>query len=814
MSRNSKQSMFIKSRLLFLQAILFLGLIGFASTSGLAEVLAAPPPSGASFAIGYTDLSVGYRHACGVKLDGSVRCWGYSDQGNLGSLQSEYTRSTVPVVGITTAIAVSVGEFHACVLLRNGQVSCWGSNSFGQLGNRTTASSILPVAVLLSDGTPLSGVVDVVASKEGSCALRSDQSVTCWGAGFDGLLGDGSQEDRNFAGPVVSIANIIAIDAAYSTNRVCAVRSDGTAHCWGKSLLTSSRVRTPVQKVGISGATSISVGPSYACSTVSSNEFRCWDDWGAPADATAISGDIFTFSGLSVLSTGLGSANCLVMSDTTLRCWGSGWNGVLGTGSNSDRATPVLVKTSSSTTLSGVSRIEPGDSLTCALMIDTSIQCWGFSGYTARPWATWGTTETGFAGPISDSGPIRIDSIEYMAAIPTTNRPGLKVTVSGIQYCSSSLGFQPVIRVDISKSSTFLSNLRNSDGAFESCDGTGPFTSYFGLDFASSRHLLSELEPATTYFYRVQIISGFGNVSDDIRSFASPGKKPEINLGSSSMKQTSGLISFQHSSDGLPLSRIECLLANDPGMSSFMVSSHSSSAPGLGTCSFSNLKEGSTYFFKLRLTNVLGSTESDVREMRTLRTPGVSINAGDLYTNNANVVLNLTLPDGATVSVSNDGGFMKAKTFSSPSQPIAWTLDSAGDERLPKVVYVRVSSSGSDNVTITDDIILDTTAPKMSSASATTSTLSSGSVTVQSLQTKRQPKRTGVRLNVRASDANSGIGAMEIKSSTRGKVTRAIVASPNAGRQSVLLKTVKKRLWVRAVDRAGNPSQWKIVTVK
>lgn len=803
------------SRRLLVRAVTILGLMGVASMPGATEVVAAPPPAGASFATGYTDLSVGYRAACGVKSDGTVRCWGYNDQGELGSLQAEYSRGTVPVAGITTATAVSVGEYHACVVLANGQVRCWGSNSLGQLGNRSTTTSITPVVVALSNGTPLTGVVEVAASKEGTCALLADKTVTCWGAGFDGLLGDGSQEDRSHAGPAVSISDVVAIDATYSTNRACAVLSDGTAHCWGKSLVSATRSRTPAQKSGISGATSISVGPSYQCVTISGNDFRCWNDWGAPADATTVAGDIFTFTGFSVTSSGLGAANCLVTTDSGARCWGTGWNGVLGTGSTSDRTTPVSVKSSSSTNLSGVSRIEPGDALTCALMTDTSIQCWGFSGYTARPWATWGTTETGFAGPISDSGPISIDSVEYMSAIPSTNKPGLKLTISGIQYCSPRLGFEPEIRVDVGKTSAISDNIGASSGGLDGCEGTGPFTVFYGLDATQSRRLSSELEPATTYFYRVRITSGFGNVTDQVRSFLSPGKKPEITLGGATTKQTTGSITYQYASDGLPLTKTECLLATDRGMTSTLLPAQASSTYGAGTCSFSGLNEGTTYYFKLRLTNVLGSTESEIREMRTTRTPGVSINSGDLYTNSPRVVLNLTLPDGATVSVSNDGGFRNSKSFVSPSQPIPWVLDSAGDERLPKTVYVRVSSSGSDNVTITDDIILDTTAPSMSSASATATSSTSGAVTVQRIvEAKSTSKRNGVKLTVRAVDKNSGIGAIEVKSATRGKVTKVTVSSPKASRQTVLLRTTKRRLWVRAVDRAGNPSPWKVVTVK
>jgi hypothetical protein len=75
-------------------------------------------------------------------------------------------------------------------------------------------------------------------------------------------------------------------------------------------------------------------------------------------------------------------------------------------------------------------------------------------------------------------------------------------------------------------------------------------------------------------------------------------------------------------------------------------------------------------------------------------------------------------------------------------------------------------------------------------------------------------KRGGVRMTVRASDKNSGIGKVQVKTSASGRITDIATASPKATSRTVRVNTAKKKLWVRVVDRAGNVSKWVTVTVK
>lgn len=68
-----------------------------------------------------------------------------------------------------------------------------------------------------------------------------------------------------------------------------------------------------------------------------------------------------------------GAAACAVMSDATVRCWGSNAHGQLGTAQAS--TTPVTPA------IRGVVDLVMTDDLVCGLIDDTSVMCWGKLGY-------------------------------------------------------------------------------------------------------------------------------------------------------------------------------------------------------------------------------------------------------------------------------------------------------------------------------------------------------------------------------------------------------------------------------------------------
>jgi hypothetical protein len=188
---------------------------------------------------------------------------------------------------------------------------------------------------------------------------------------------------------------------------------------------------------------------------------------------------------------------------------------------------------------------------------------------------------------------------------------------------------------------------------------------------------------------------------------------------------------------------------------------------------------------------------------------GVSLNEGSAFTNNPLVTLSLAWPEFATgVKISNDGGFSPAKTTNfSVDDEIDWTLDSSFKGTATKIVYLKFTGVGIDSSRIySDDIILDTTAPILTDAVGKVDNSVKSGVAVASLRKLSAIK--GVKITVRAKDALSGIGKIQVKSSSKGAITTLLTSNPKATSRVVRIRTTKKTLFIRVVDRAGNYSRW------
>ena len=270
------------------------------------------PVQAAGLTSGVTDVAVGSSHTCALLSSGSVECWGYSGDGQTGEMGSPDTGwerpSPVTVSGITDAVSISAGSNHTCAVLSNNSVKCWGYNGSGQLGDGTTTSTHIPVTVTGLSATSVS------AGSIHTCAVTTSGAATCWGYNSNGQLGNGTYTDSATPVAVTGLSsNVTEISAGWGHS--CAVKSDGTAYCWGHnegdSMYgtgggqlgdgTTTNSNVPVSVVGLSSVSSI-----------------------APSSATI-------------------GHTCAVVSNTTVKCWGINTSGMLGDGTTTSSLTPVTV---------------------------------------------------------------------------------------------------------------------------------------------------------------------------------------------------------------------------------------------------------------------------------------------------------------------------------------------------------------------------------------------------------------------------------------------------------------------------------------
>ena len=93
-------------------------------------------------------ITAGDDHSCAVLVDGSVRCWGKGNRGQLGNGVRADATSPVMVQNIATAKQIAARENRTCALLNDGSGFCWGNNSDGELGDGTIMTTGVPGALL------------------------------------------------------------------------------------------------------------------------------------------------------------------------------------------------------------------------------------------------------------------------------------------------------------------------------------------------------------------------------------------------------------------------------------------------------------------------------------------------------------------------------------------------------------------------------------------------------------------------------------------------------------------------------------------
>jgi alpha-tubulin suppressor-like RCC1 family protein len=303
------------------------------------------------------DLAAGEHHACARIADGTVSCWG-------GSFASSAVPSTIPGVrdvvsldagGNTTCArlksgklrcfstkevttrpsevleapakqpevaSVAVGSAHACLLDARGNVSCWGSAYDQALGFKSKEEYPKPLKDPVAIAG-LSGVTQIDAGSNATCALTKTGAVRCWGRNNAGVLGQGTfAESAGLADSVTSLPPVTKVRMGGQI--ACALGRDTRAYCWGGDALA------PIPWPGEADIVDVAVGrrdsqarASGACIVRRTGRVEC----GLPGSARSIKG----VDGATAVAAGEAFA-CALLADKTVKCWGKRDAGQLGDG--------------------------------------------------------------------------------------------------------------------------------------------------------------------------------------------------------------------------------------------------------------------------------------------------------------------------------------------------------------------------------------------------------------------------------------------------------------------------------------------------
>ncbi len=408
---------------------------------------------------GAVDIAFGEAHGCARMADGTVRCWGSNEEGQLGvpGVTGDSARP-LPVPGLSGAtaiaaggngtcaiaagglrcwgggrlsppaglelVAVALGEAHGCGITRARAVTCWGADTHHQIGT----------AIAGGDGTlpGLREVDEIAAAGDTTCA-RTGGKVLCWGGNAAAQLGDPSMADRAEPRAIEGLDDATAI--ALGTQHACALRAGGQVVCWGGSdrgafgypdgcpegrtgqeahAGTSGVVMAfcaaPLPVPGIDGAVALAHGASHACALDRAGAVRCWGgegtselgnrEHGAAGSKQPIEVVFATASPRAAPQAALavaaaGDWSCAILADHSVKCWGTSNLGQLGPTVKERSAKPVPIDG-----LGGVRALWLGPYHACAILEKGGARCWG---HNAGGQLGDGTTEAR-AAPVAPVG--------------------------------------------------------------------------------------------------------------------------------------------------------------------------------------------------------------------------------------------------------------------------------------------------------------------------------------------------------------------------------------------------------------------------
>ena len=214
-----------------------------------------------------SQIALNANNTCVVTRAGTVICWGYNGEGQLGvfggtdgGVSGPSARRTVS--RLINTVQVGLGNGYGCALTEGGEVYCWGNNTGCGLGVVTpTGSSYEPVLV-----RDLANVTQIALGFAHVCALQGGaNAVSCWGynaqhqlgvpSGMDTAMLCSGSMDRSRQTPIraMGTGDVGTIrQVAVNGYHTCVLNDRQEVWCWGygeQGQLGDNRRTTPAPDI-------------------------------------------------------------------------------------------------------------------------------------------------------------------------------------------------------------------------------------------------------------------------------------------------------------------------------------------------------------------------------------------------------------------------------------------------------------------------------------------------------------------------------------------------------------------------------------
>ncbi|RKG98823.1 RTX toxin, partial [Corallococcus sp. CA047B] len=231
----------------------FFGQLGYGHNNPIGDDEQPLVQGDVNLGVGVTarDIVAGFNHTCALLDTGRLLCWGRNGAGQLGYAHTTQVSdpSQQTPVNVGDVAQLSAGAYHTCIQTRQGAVKCWGASNQGQLGavvSTTDANNsscrdwspygctyrtLAQAATVDLGGTAL----QIATGYDHTCALLSNGSVKCWGAIQNGRLGLGPNPPpaTNVPTRAADLDGSTAYQVTAGDGHTCVLLSTGAARCWG-----------------------------------------------------------------------------------------------------------------------------------------------------------------------------------------------------------------------------------------------------------------------------------------------------------------------------------------------------------------------------------------------------------------------------------------------------------------------------------------------------------------------------------------------------------------------------------------------------